>query len=57
MTYAERNRTRRSALDNIDAIIINDTQLLLGRIYDSVGFNQIPDEILRHLVIARVSDD
>lgn len=57
MTYAERSRTRRSALDNIDAIIINDTQLLLGRIYDSVGFNQIPDEILRHLVIARVSDD
>ena len=42
-------------LDNMDAIIINGTQLLLSRIYDSVGFNQIPDEILRHLVIARVS--
>lgn len=42
-------------LDNMDAIIINGTQLLLGRIYDSIGFNRIPDEILRQLVIARVS--
>ena len=42
-------------LDNMDAIVINGTQLLLGRIYDSIGFDQIPDEILRHLVIARVS--
>jgi hypothetical protein len=42
-------------LDNMDAIIINDTLLLLDRIYDSVGFNRIPDEILHHLVIARVS--
>ena len=50
----EQEETAR-VLDNMDAIIINGTQLLLGRIYDSVGFNQIPDEILRHLVIARVS--
>ena len=42
-------------LDNMDAIIINGTQLLLNRIYDSIGFNLIPDEMLRHLVIARVS--
>ena len=42
-------------LDNMDAIIINGTQLLLNRIYDSIGFNLIPDGILRHLVIARVS--
>ena len=42
-------------LDNMDAILINGTQLLLNRIYASIGFNQIPDEILRHLVITRVS--
>ena len=35
--------------------MINGTQLLLDQIYDSIGFNRIPDEILRHLVIARVS--
>jgi transposase len=41
--------------DNIDSVLINGTQLLLNRIYDDIGFNRIPDEILRHLVIARVS--
>ncbi|MCI7273299.1 hypothetical protein MR642_03120 [bacterium] len=35
--------------------MINGTQLLLDQVYDSIGFNRIPDEILRHWVIARVS--
>ena len=42
-------------IDNMDAVLINGTQLLLNLIYDRIGFNRIPDEILRHLVIARVS--
>ena len=42
-------------IDNMDAAIINGTQLLLTQIYDSIGFNRIHDEVLRHLVIARVS--
>ena len=42
-------------LNNIDNILINGTQLLLCQVYDSIGFNSISDEILRHLVIARVS--
>lgn len=42
-------------ISNIDNVLINGTQLLLDKVYDSIGFNQIPDEILRHLVIARVS--
>lgn len=41
--------------DNIDAVLINGTQLLLNQVYDSIGFNRIHDEVLRHLVIARVS--
>ncbi|MCF2658578.1 hypothetical protein JQM83_05175 [Parabacteroides distasonis] len=40
---------------NIDNVLINETQLLLNHVYDSIGFNRIPDEILRHLVIAKVS--
>ena len=40
---------------NMDALLINGTQLLLGRIYDEVGFNAVKDEVLRHLVIARLS--
>ncbi len=39
---------------NMDAVLINGTQLLLDQVYDGIGFNRIPDEILRHLVIARV---
>ena len=42
-------------LSNIDNVLINGTQLLLNQVYDSIGFNRIPDEILRHLAIARVS--
>ena len=50
----EREETRR-VVGNMDAVLLNGTQLLLGQVYDRIGFNQIPDEILRHLVIARVS--
>ena len=42
-------------IENMDSVLINGTQLLLNRVYDSIGFNRIPDDILRHLVIARVS--
>ena len=42
-------------VDNMDSVLINGTQLLLDQVYDSIGFNRIPDDILRHLVIARVS--
>ncbi len=42
-------------VENMDSVLINGTQLLLNRVYDSIGFNRIPDGILRHLVIARVS--
>ena len=45
----------RRILNNMESIVINCTQLLLGQIYDSIGFNRIPDDILRHLVIARGS--
>lgn len=54
----ERGREREETIrvvDNMDAVLLNGTQLLLSQVYDNIGFNQIPDEILRHLVIARVS--
>ena len=40
-------------VNNIDNVLINGAQLLLNRVYDSIGFNRLPDETLRHLVIAR----
>ena len=50
----EREETAR-VVGNMDAVLLNGTQLLLSQVYDSIGFNRIPDEILRQLVIARVS--
>ena len=50
----ELEETKR-VVGNMDAVLINGTQLLLDCIYDDIGFNHISDEILRHLVIARVS--
>lgn len=42
-------------IKNMDSVLINGTQFLLDKVYDSIGFNLIPDDILRHLVIVRVS--
>lgn len=33
----------------------NGVELLLSPVYDSIGFNRIKDELLKHLVIARVA--
>lgn len=43
-----------TVLDNVDAILLNGTKLILDKVYDSVGFNRIGDDVLRHLVIARL---
>lgn len=50
----EEEETNR-VLSNIDTLLINGHQLILNQVYDSIGFNQVPDPILRSLVIARIS--
>ena len=42
------------AFANIDSVFMNAPQMILNPIYDSIGFNRIPDEILRSLAIARI---
>ena len=42
-------------LSNIENILINGTQLILDKVYRLTGFDKIDDDILRHLVIARLS--
>ena len=39
---------------HIESTLHNTPQVILNHIYDSIGFNAIDDDILRHLVIARV---
>ena len=42
-------------LDNVEYILINGTEHILDRVYRQIGFDQIKDDILRQLVIARLS--
>lgn len=44
------------ALSQIRNIHLDTPYRLLSRIYDEIGFNAIHDDILRHLVIARVCE-
>ena len=44
----------RNTIARIERTLQNTPQVILGRIYDSIGFGAIVDSILRHLVIARV---
>ena len=42
-------------LSSITNISIDGADLILGRVFDNVGFNRIEDEIFRKLVKARLS--
>ena len=53
----DQDRERAAAeemLSNVDSIFLNGAKLILDKVYDSVGFNQVDDGILRHLVVARL---
>ena len=51
---AEENLTK-YFLSNVESILLNGTQLILEQVFRLVGFDKIDDEILKHLVIARIS--
>lgn len=44
----------KNTIARIERTLHNTPQVILGHIYDSIGFGAIGDSILRHLVIARV---
>lgn len=43
-----------AVLGNIDGILLNGAKLILDKVFDSIGFNRVGDDVLRHLVIARL---
>ena len=49
----EKQSTER-VLNNIEQINVSGTELLLGKIYDEIGFKEIDDNIFRKLVVARL---
>jgi transposase len=42
-------------LTKVENILLNGTQLILDKVFKSIGFDQLNDDILKHLVIARLS--
>lgn len=42
-------------LSNIENVLLNGTQLILERLYKRIGFDKVDDDILKKLVIARLS--
>lgn len=51
----EEKQTVEYVFSHIENILINGTQLILEKVFKSVGFDKLGDEVLKHLVIARVS--
>lgn len=43
-----------SFMNSIDSLSLIGPELLLGKLFDEVGFNAIEDELFRHLVITRL---
>jgi len=41
-------------LSNIENILLNGTQLILNQVFKLIGFDTIDDDILKHLVVARL---
>lgn len=44
-----------NTLDQIKGIQLIGPELLLGALFDEIGFNAVPDELFRHLVISRIT--
>src|SRR5690625_5572738 len=51
----EEKQVVKNLLSNVDNILINGTEKLLTRVYNRIGFDNIDDEILKYLTIARLS--
>lgn len=50
----DEDRYYQSVYDNIQSVQLLGPELLLGKLFDEIGFNIIKDEIFRHLVLARL---
>lgn len=51
----EENKLIDYFISNVENILLNGTQILLDHVFRLIGFDQIDDDILKHLVTARIS--
>lgn len=47
--------TTERVLSHISNVLINGTDLVLNRVFDRIGFNEIHDDVFRKLVLSRLS--
>jgi transposase len=55
LDFAKEEKLFEQMFDSIDGLQLVGLELLLGRIFDEIGFNKIEDEIFRQLVIYRIA--
>jgi len=53
-TYNQDEQFLSQLRQNIQSIRIIGTELILGKLFDEVGFNQIKEKLFRHLVLSRI---
>lgn len=53
--FGGHRRLTENVLNNIKQVNISGTSLLLGKLFDEVGFNKIEGELFKNLVISRLS--
>jgi transposase len=51
---ADEKEVVENLLNKIENILLNGTQMILNPLFDTIGFNAIQDDILRHLVVSRI---
>ena len=51
----EENKLIEYFISNVENILLNGTQILLDHVFRLIGFDRIDDNILKHLVTARIS--
>jgi len=56
LDFSSKNSLIKSAFNSITTHTEIGTDLLLGKIYDEIGFNKIDNSVLKELVIARLSN-
>lgn len=54
LDFTNHEQVTRTVLDRISGITISGVELLLGRIFDEIGFDRIDSDLFRPLVLSRI---
>ena len=54
LDYAQDKEFAKNFLNNINRIEVSGVELILGKLFDEIGFNKIINPLFRHLVLSRL---